>query len=142
MKDTEDRKMTYYFDMDGVLANFHKAYATDKNTAASREAMANLEPFAENVATVRRLIAEGVKVYILTKARNEAGKAGKIDWLAKHIPELALADFICIVGYGRKVDFIREVGVLVDDDPKNTRQWEKAGFEAITLTEKGEAVAL
>ena len=134
--------MTYYFDMDGVLANFHKAYATDKNTAASREAMANLEPFTENVATVRRLIAEGVKVYILTKARNEAGKAGKIDWLAKHIPELALVDFICIVGYGRKVDFIREAGVLVDDDPKNTRQWVKAGYEAITLTEKGEAVVL
>ena len=134
--------MTYYFDMDGVLANFHKAYATDKNTAASREVMANLEPFAENVATVRRLIAHGAKVYILTKARNEAGKAGKIDWLAKYIPELALADFICIVGYGRKVDFIREAGVLVDDDPKNTRQWVKAGYEAITLTEKGEAVAL
>ena len=133
---------TYYFDMDGVLANFHKAYATDKNTAASREAMANLEPFVENVATVRRLIAEGVKVYILTKARNEAGKAGKIDWLAKHIPELALANFICIVGDGRKIDFIHEAGVLVDDDPKNTRQWIKAGYEAITLTEKGEAVAI
>lgn len=133
---------TYYFDMDGVLANFHKAYATNKDVAASRESMANLEPFAENVATVRRLIADGVKVYILTKARNEAGKAGKIDWLAKHIPELALANFICIVGYGRKVDFIHEAGILVDDDPKNTRQWIKAGYEAITLTEKGEAVAI
>ena len=134
--------MTYYFDMDGVLANFHKAYATDKMTAAKREAMANLEPFAENVATVRGLIAMGVQVYILTKARNEDGKQGKIDWLAKHIPEITADQFICIVGYGTKVDFIREAGVLVDDDPKNTRQWVKAGFEAITLTEKGEAVAL
>ena len=134
--------MTYYFDMDGVLANFHKAYATDKMTAAKREAMANLEPFAENVTTVRRLIALGVQVYILTKARNEDGKQGKIDWLAKYIPEITADQFICIVGYGKKVDFIREAGVLVDDDPKNTRQWVKAGFEAITLTEKGEAVVL
>lgn len=133
---------TYYFDMDGVLANFHKAYATDKNTAASREAMANLEPFTENVATVRRLIAEGVKVYILTKARNEAGKQGKIDWLKKYIPEMLLINFICIVGYGRKVDFIRENGILIDDDIKNTRQWIKAGYQAITLTKKGEAVSL
>lgn len=132
--------MTYYFDMDGVLANFHKAYATDKNTAASREAMANLEPFVDNVATVRNLIAKGAKVYILTKARNEAGKQGKIDWLAKYIPELVLANFICIVGYGRKIDFIREAGILVDDDLKNTRPWIKAGYEAITLAEKGEKI--
>ena len=133
---------TYYFDMDGVLANFHKAYATNKGTALQRKAMANLEPFAENVATVRRLIAEGVKVYILTKARNEAGKQGKIEWLNKYIPELLLINFICIVGYGRKVDFIREDGILIDDDAKNTRQWTKAGHQAITLTEKGEAISL
>ena len=115
--------MTYYFDMDGVLANFHKAYATNKATAMSRKAMAELEPFAENVATVRNLIATGVKVYILTKAANEAGKAGKIDWLARYIPEITAEMFICIVGSGRKVDYIREAGVLVDDDPKNTRPW-------------------
>lgn len=134
--------MTYYFDMDGVLANFHKAYATNKATAMSRKAMAELEPFAENVATVRNLIATGVKVYILTKAANEAGKAGKIDWLARYIPEITAEMFICIVGSGRKVDYIREAGVLVDDDPKNTRSWVKAGYEAITLTAKGEAVTL
>ena len=134
--------MTYYFDMDGVLANFHKAYATNKATAMSRKAMAELEPFTENVNTVRNLITEGNKVYILTKAANEAGKAGKIDWLAKFIPEITAEMFICIVGHGRKVDFIREAGVLVDDDPKNTRPWIKAGYEAVTLTTKGEAVAL
>lgn len=134
--------MTYYFDMDGVLANFHKAYATNKAVAMSRKAMADLEPFVENVSTVRGLIAAGVRVYILTKAANEAGKQGKVDWLARYIPELAAEMFICIVGSGRKVDFIREDGVLVDDDPKNTRPWVKAGHAAILLTTKGEAVAL
>lgn len=134
--------MTYYFDMDGVLANFHKAYAENKAVAMNRKAMAELEPFTENVATVRRLIAEGVKVYILTKAACEAGREGKVEWLAKFIPEITAEMFICIVGHGRKVDFIREAGVLVDDDPKNTRPWVKAGYEAITLTAKGEAVAL
>lgn len=133
-------QMTYYFDMDGVLANFHKAYATDKATACKRSAMANLEPFAENVSAVRSLIASGVQVYILTKAANEDGKAGKIDWLAKFIPELTAEQFICIVGSGRKVDFIREDGILVDDDAKNTRQWEKAGHKAILLEVKGAAI--
>ena len=104
--------------------------------------MAELEPFTENVNTVKRLIAKGEMVYILTKAACEAGKQGKVEWLAKYLPEIAAENFICIVGHGTKVDFIREAGTLIDDDPKNTRPWMKAGYEAITLTAKGEAVSL
>jgi 5'(3')-deoxyribonucleotidase len=131
---------TYYFDMDGVLANFHKAYAENKAVALDRMAMANLEPFAENVALVNNLIAEGVKVYILTKAANEEGKAGKVEWLAKYIPELIAENFICIVGYGKKVDYIHEPGVLVDDDPKNLTPWAKAGYATYWVEEKGAVI--
>lgn len=134
--------MTTYWDMDGVLANFHKAYANDKTTALSRNAMANLEPFSANIAIIKSLIAAHEMVYILTKAANEEGKQGKLDWLAKYIPELPVENFICIVGKGKKVDFIREAGTLIDDDEKNTKQWIAAGYEAITLMAKGEAVTL
>lgn len=132
----------YYFDMDGVLANFHKAYATNKAVAMNRNAMANLEPFEENVALVRNLINLGVKVYILTKAANEAGMLGKVEWLKKYIPELSDDCFICIVGHGKKVDFIREDGILVDDDKKNLRPWEKAGHEVYFVEEKGAKIVL
>ena len=131
--------MTYYWDMDGVLANFHKAYATDKAVALKRNAMANLEPFAENVETLRSLIAAGHTCYILTKAANADGAQGKVEWLTKYVPEMDKAHTI-IITKGRKVDNIREDGILVDDDSANTRQWEKAGHKAILLTEKGEAV--
>ncbi len=131
--------MTYYWDMDGVLANFHKAYATDKAVALKREAMANLEPFAENVATLRALIATGNTCYILTKAANADGAQGKVEWLAKYVPEMDEAHII-IITKGRKVDNIREAGVLVDDDMANVRQWRKGGYEAIYLEAKGEAV--
>lgn len=131
--------MTYYFDMDGVLANFHKAYATNKATALNRKAMAELEPFMDNVATLRRLIATGHTCYILTKAANPDGAAGKIDWLGKFVPEMD-ADHIIILYKGRKVDAIREAGTLIDDDMANIRQWRKGGFEAIYLETKGEAI--
>jgi len=133
--------MTYYWDMDGVLANFHKAYATDKAVALKREAMANLEPFAENVATLRALILAGNTCYILTKAANADGAMGKVEWLAKYVPEMD-ADHTIILTKGRKVDAIREDGILVDDDSANTRQWERTGHRAILLTAKGEAVRI
>ncbi len=133
--------MTYYWDMDGVLADFHTAYAMDKGTALKREAMANLKPFIANVQTVRNLIADGHTCYILTKAANADGAQGKIEWLAKYVPEMK-AENIIIITKGRKVDNIREDGVLVDDDSANTRQWEKAGHKAILLTAKGEAVRI
>ena len=131
--------MTYYFDMDGVLADFHSTY-TERAQALSHDYLANLAPFIENVKTVRNLIAHGEKVYILTKAANEDAKAGKIDWLAKYIPEIMAEQFICIVGSGRKVDYIREAGILVDDDIKNIRQWVKGGFEGYLVETKGAAV--
>ena len=131
--------MTYYWDMDGVLANFHKAYATDKAVALKRDAMANLEPFAANVTTLRTLMALGHKCYILTKAANADGAQGKVEWLAKYVPEMKAEDII-ILTKGRKVDAIHEDGILVDDDPANTRQWERAGPKAILLATKGEAV--
>ena len=133
--------MVTYWDMDGVLANFHKAFAENRGVALSRFGMANLEPFAENVAILRARIAAGEKCYILTRAANDNGAAGKIDWLRKYVPEMD-AENIIILLKGRKVDNIREPGILIDDDERNTKAWNKAGFPAILLAEKGETVRL
>ena len=135
-------RTVYYFDIDGVLANFHKEPYKFTN-AINREWIANLDPFVENVELVRELIRNGKSVYILSKAASENARLGKLDWLAKHIPELNPKRVIVIVGNGKKVDFMRtKTGVLIDDDIKNTRPRMKAGHKAVTLEFRGQTVAL
>ena len=135
-------RTVYYFDMDGVIANFHKEPYSYKN-AISREWIANLEPFMENVNLIRNLIANGKSVYILSKAASENAKLGKLDWLAKYIPELNPKRVIIIVGSGKKCDYMKtKTGVLVDDDKANINQWVKAGHRGILLQAKGERVVL
>ena len=135
-------RTVYYFDIDGVLANFHKEPYKFTN-AINREWIANLDPFVENVELVRELIRNGKSVYILSKAASENAKLGKLDWLAKYIPELNRKRVIIIVGNGKKVDFMRtKTGVLIDEKKKNTRPWIKAGHKAVTLEYKGQTVVL
>jgi hypothetical protein len=141
-REVDTMKTAYYFDMDGVLCNFHKEPFKYAN-AINRSWIANLDPFMANVALVSELIARGESVYILTKAASESAKLGKLDWVRKHIPEFNLDRVIVIVGNGKKTDYMATAdGILIDDDIKNTRQWEKAGHMAITLEFKGQAVVL
>ena len=135
-------RTVYYFDIDGVLANFHKEPYKFAN-AINREWIANLDPFVENVELVRELIRNGKSVYILSKAASENAKLGKLDWLAKYIPELNPKRVNVIVGNGNKVDKKKKkTGVLIDDDIKNTRPWIKAGHKAVTLEYRGQTVVL
>ena len=137
-------KNTYYFDMDGVIANFHKDFNYKKRAqqALNRKWIANLEPFTDNIQVMKDLIRKNEKVYILTKAANDQARLGKIDFLKKHIPEFNLDYFICIVGSGKKIDYIKEDGMLIDDDKKNLRQWEKAGQSTYFVETKGQKVVL
>lgn len=133
--------MTYYVDMDGVIANFHKEPYKYTN-AINREWIASLDPFTYNVEIIRNLILAKHTVYILSKAAHENAKLGKIDWLNKYLPEIPAENIIVIVGNGKKVDYMREEGTLIDDDVKNTRPWVKAGHPAILLETKGELIKI
>ena len=137
-RETEPMKTNYYFDMDGVLANFHKEPYNRAN-AISRNWIANLDPFMENIALVKELIHKGHKVYISSLAASEEAKQGKIEWLAKYLPEIPSFRIIIIVGYGNKVEHMKtKTGTLVDDKKENCRKWEKGGQTAIWLEEKGQ----
>lgn len=135
-------RQVYYFDMDGVISNFHKEPYKYIN-AINRQWIANLEPFMHNINIIRRLIADGKSVYILSKAASEQAKLGKIDWLAKYIPELKPNRIIIIVGNGKKCDYMKtKTGTLIDDDKTNINQWIKAGHKGILLQYKGQTIEL
>lgn len=131
-------RKVYYFDMDGVLANFHKEPYSYAN-AISREWIANLDPFMGAIGVVKRLIAEGKSVYINSLAASEEAKQGKIEWLAKYLPEIKSNHIIIIVGNGKKAEHMRtKTGILVDDKASNCRQWTKiSGQPAIWVEQKG-----
>lgn len=131
-------RKVYYFDMDGVLANFHKEPYSYAN-AISREWIANLDPFMGAIEVVKRLMAEGKSVYINSLAASEEAKQGKIEWLAKYLPEIKSNHIIIIVGNGKKAEHMRtKTGILVDDKASNCRQWTKiSGQPAIWVEQKG-----
>lgn len=134
----------YYFDVDGVLADFHSEY-NPANRAASLTYgfIRNLKPFTANVALVKTLIAKGERVFISTMVANETTRKARIDWLAEYLPEIPAERVITIVGHGNKAEHMMTAeGVLVDDKKANCRQWEKAGHKAVWLEVKGGRIEL
>lgn len=132
-----DKNTTYYFDMDGVLANFHE-HENGWRMAGSYNFIRNLRPFMATVNLVNDMIADGVEVYISSLCKNETAKKAKIDWLAEFIPALNLDHIIILIGTAKKNEHMMTAdGILVDDKLANVRAWRKAGHKAVYVEEKG-----
>lgn len=136
--------MTYYFDVDGVLANFHKAYdANNRAKSLTYTFIRNLEPFMENIKLVKALIENGNEIFISTMVANETTKRARIDWLAEMLPEIDEFHIITIIGHGKKSGHMKTAdGILIDDKKANCREWERAGYKAYWLEVRGGRVEL
>lgn len=132
-----------YFDVDGVLANFHEVKDGWKY-AKSYNFIRNLKPFIANVALVNALIEkDNNRIYICSLVASETAKQARIEWLKQYIPNLKEDNIILITGSSKKYEYIKTSdGTLIDDKESNCRQWTKAGYKAIYLEEKGGTIDL
>ena len=129
----------YYFDMDGVLANFHE-HKDGWKMSGNYNFIRNPRPFTEAVNLVNALTeAEGVEVFISSLCRNEYAKRAKLAWLHQYCPNLKTENIIILIGHARKVDnMMTDDGILVDDKEANIKQWRKSGHKAIFVEIKGQ----
>lgn len=129
----------YYFDMDGVLVNFHE-HKDGWKKAMNYEFIRNLNPFSEAIQLVNDLLAKkDITVYISSVCASEEAKQAKIEWLAQYIPTLEIANIIITVkGNCHKEQRMKtDNGILVDDKMENIKAWRKQGYKAIFVETKG-----
>lgn len=131
--------MVFYFDMDGVIVNLPEIKQGDYKKISSPLWVANLPAFPYNVQVVKWLIANGNKVYILTRSANENQTQGKFMWLEKNLPMIPKENVI-VVSEVTKIKYMKEPGVLIDDGEKQCKGWLKAGFPIYYLKNKGENI--
>ena len=113
-----------YCDMDGVLADFDSEPDGTSRFQTEPEFFLHLQPFKQNCRALRKAIADGYQVYILTASPNAAADGDKRRWLKRHRIKIADGHFISIRLGERKVDYMKTAdGILFDDYGKNIREW-------------------
>lgn len=127
-----------FFDMDGTIADLYGVDGWLDDLRAERvrpyveaRPLVNLSQLARRL---NRLIADGYSVNIISWTSrggspeyNEAVKAAKLAWLAKHLPSVKW-DNVFIVNYGTPKNTLGR-GVLFDDEKPNRDAWGAGAFE-------------
>lgn len=127
--------MTFYFDMDGTIADLYgvEGWLSDLENE-------NIRPYAEArplvdcerlIQAIMFLKAEGYRFSIISwsskngssEYRKEIRKA-KVEWIKKYFPNCF--DEIHVVKYGTPKHWIaKDQGILFDDEEKNRVTWNK-----------------
>ena len=115
---------TIYCDMDGVLADFNAEPDGIARFAVEKGFFTRLKPIYENVKAIRKLIADGNDVYILSASPNERADGEKTRWLHRYIKKLADGKIILMRNGQVKREFMKTPdGILFDDYGRNIREW-------------------
>lgn len=141
------KKLTIYFDMDGVLADFDKSvkkmsHLDEVPWINLPKFFRNLQPIGNPNRTLELLQNLGYKVFILTKVeqRDKMDRVeDKVNWCKEYLPCIKKENIICVPGHLSKVDYIKtemENSVLIDDYKENLKEWKHFGGIAIKFGNK------
>lgn len=135
MNEEKREKRRVFFDMDGVLAVFHKDATLEQLYAPGY--FRNLEPIHTVVEAVLHLAKDpDLEVCTLSAAFNKTCINDKDAWLDEIIGDQIPKEnrFFCIYGENKgKTIHMRDTDVLIDDLSDNLRDFENEGGKAIKL---------
>lgn len=125
-------KKEFYFDMDGVLADFNKERGAVARFKYEQGFFTRLKPVKKHVKLAKKLIAKGYEVFVISASPHIKADRDKKQWLTEHLPELSKRNIIIVRIGENKADYVRDMGnsVLFDDYGKNVRQWQANGGKA------------
>lgn len=128
----ENSNITYYFDMDGVIAEWNENASIEE--VSSPGYFRKRKPEEKVIELMHKLKAEGYGVKILSAVyENDYSAKDKEAWIEQN----GLSDIDHIfVPYGKdKNDYIDnsedKTAVLIDDFGKNLTAWQNAGHTAV-----------
>jgi 5'(3')-deoxyribonucleotidase len=126
----------YYFDMDGVLANFDAEPNAVERYAVEEGFFKRLKPINEHLDKLKSLLEQGESVSIITASPNDRADRDKKEWLNNHIKDISKLNIHIVRVGANKSSVVKDISkehILFDDYGKNCLQWEQAGGTAVKI---------